>query len=663
MNEEKNCVWASYYMAFADALLMYKNDRKELLRITRDIYKELDMRYPFIDNGTELEDICPFTIMGCFNKGINNENRIAIMHAFSEKLGISVPVPNEFEGIPVLNNLKAWFFRYREQRKPSDIPNLWEVFENAIYFADKPSEGNKAQFIDSYNKVIKQGCISWNITMGLFWIRPYFYLNLDSRNREYLVVSELSENKMLRSLPEANAYLELIERCKDAFANSKNIYHSFPELSRKAWVAAEEGDNKFSRWMIPLVFALRELGGAATPKEARDRISSDLELSDAALNEVRGKSGINKFSNEVAWARQYLVYADIISNEKRAIWKLTEKGKNIELTPGMIDEIVKDGRKKAAKAKKEVEEEEEVELAGEVREEEEVFDYEIYREEDFLEDVFIDKESYEALITLLEKKKNVILEGAPGVGKTFIAKRLAYSIMGMKNSEHVKMVQFHQSYSYEDFVMGYRPNDTGFELKAGPFYEFCKKAEENPGGNYYFIIDEINRGNMSKIFGELLMLIEADKRGLHLDLLYSDDKIPRSFSVPKNLYIIGMMNTADRSLAMIDYALRRRFAFYPIRPAFESEGFEKIIRLADNNKFNELINMVKKLNKEIAEDEALGEGFMIGHSYFCTEKKIEDVWLRSIVEYEIIPLIKEYWFDDNEKVIEWSKKLRGVVND
>lgn len=329
----------------------------------------------------------------------------------------------------------------------------------------------------------------------------------------------------------------------------------------------------------------------------------------------------------------------------------------------MIDEIVKDGRKKAAKAKIDVEEEEIVESTEQVKENEEVAGYERYREEDFIEDVFIDKENYEALTTLLQKKKNIILEGAPGVGKTFIAKRLAYSMMGRKNVDHVKMVQFHQSYSYEDFVMGYRPTDTGFELKAGPFYDFCKKAEADPDGDYYFIIDEINRGNMSKIFGELLMLIEADKRGLQLDLLYADDKFQRSFSVPKNLYIIGMMNTADRSLAMIDYALRRRFAFYPIKPAFESEGFEKIIRLADNNKFNKLIDVIKNLNKEIAEDEALGEGFMIGHSYFCTDKNIDDVWLRSVVEYEIIPLIQEYWFDDHEKVVEWSKKLRGVVND
>lgn len=240
MDQETKCVWASYYMAFADALLMYKNDRRELLRITRDIYKRLDMKYPFMDNGTELEDICPFTIMGCFNKGITNENRMAIMHEFSEHLGISEPVPNAFEGIPVLNNLKAWFFRYREQRKPSDIPNLWELFESAIRFADKPSEGNKAQFIDSYNKVTKQSCINWNITMGLFWIRPYFYLNLDSRNREYLLANELITNKRMRSLPEADAYLEMIERCKNEFTKPENTYHSFPELSRQAWIASEE---------------------------------------------------------------------------------------------------------------------------------------------------------------------------------------------------------------------------------------------------------------------------------------------------------------------------------------------------------------------------------------------------------------------------------------
>ena len=176
------------------------------------------------------------------------------------------------------------------------------------------------------------------------------------------------------------------------------------------------------------------------------------------------------------------------------------------------------------------------------------------------------------MVGALESKKNIILQGAPGVGKTFISKRLAYSIMGVKDVERVMMVQFHQSYSYEDFIMGYRPSSNGFVLKTGAFYNFCKKAQDDTDNKYFFIIDEINRGNLSKIFGELFVLLEADKRGSRnkLQLLYSDEL----FYIPENVYIIGMMNKADRSLAMMDYALRRRFSFIDIAPGFESDGFK-----------------------------------------------------------------------------------------
>ena len=252
------------------------------------------------------------------------------------------------------------------------------------------------------------------------------------------------------------------------------------------------------------------------------------------------------------------------------------------------------------------------------------------------------------------------MQGAPGVGKTFMAKRLAYSILGCKDKKCVQMVQFHQSYSYEDFIVGYRPTENGFELEYGPFYDFCKQAEKD-GRPHFFIIDEINRGNVSKIFGELLMLIETDKREESLKLLYTKE----DFSVPKNVYIIGMMNTADRSLAIIDYALRRRFAFYDVRPAFNNSMFIEMTEKKESESLKRLISYVKLLNDDIRKDDSLGSGFEVGHSYFCTsdDTQIDRKWIKSTVEYEIIPLINEYWFDDREKVDEWSEKLRGVEND
>ena len=285
--------------------------------------------------------------------------------------------------------------------------------------------------------------------------------------------------------------------------------------------------------------------------------------------------------------------------------------------------------------------------------------YPPYGEDDFLQDVFMQQEDYEKLVDILKIKKNIILQGAPGVGKTYAAKRLAYSIMGEKDVERVMMVQFHQSYSYEDFIMGYRPTATGFELKKGAFYNFCKKAEIDTDRDYFFIIDEINRGNLSKIFGELFMLIENDKRGIPLQLLYADEK----FSVPRNVYLIGMMNTADRSLAMLDYALRRRFAFVDLKPGFETEGFRAYQEELQSDAFDRLIACVLRLNAAIAADESLGEGFCIGHSYFCnrTKETTDAEHLNAIVEYELIPLLREYWFDEPEKVRDWAGKLRSAI--
>ena len=281
-----------------------------------------------------------------------------------------------------------------------------------------------------------------------------------------------------------------------------------------------------------------------------------------------------------------------------------------------------------------------------------------YPVEKFLEEVYMDRRGYDAIVGLLKTKMNIILQGAPGVGKTYAAKRLAYSMMGVKDTSRVEMVQFHQSYSYEDFIEGYRPSGSGFELVKGAFYSFCKKAADDQENDYFFIIDEINRGNLSTIFGELFMLIESDKRGPEnkLQLLYSHEL----FCVPANVHIIGMMNTADRSLAMLDYALRRRFAFVELRPAFDSEGFRAYRAGLVNSRFEALVREVVALNKEIAEDESLGDGFCIGHSYFCNmaADSCTDAALASIVDYELIPMLKEYWFDEPAKVREWTDRLR-----
>lgn len=426
-----------------------------------------------------------------------------------------------------------------------------------------------------------------------------------------------------------------------------------PGLAVDNWMVLLQDESVFNASSLRIMKCFLEFGGAATCKQLSKKYGENANFynagSQALAKRIADKTKctvITRKDGKVMWWPILYVGRQVESEEEGVyVWKLRDELEQalkeidlskVELNAADVDDSVHDLEPIVNKK---------------------------YGKEDFLAEVYMTGAKYDRLLNVLKRKKNIILQGAPGVGKTFAAKRLAYAMMGEKDKERVDFIQFHQNYSYEDFMMGYKPTENGgFEMQYGVFYRFCKKAENNSEKDYFFIIDEINRGNMSKIFGELLLLIEKDYRGTSSKLAYQN----LNFSVPENLYIIGMMNTADRSLAMIDYALRRRFSFFDMEPGFDTEGFKEYQEKLASDKFNALIECIKELNNEIADDPSLGKGFCIGHSYFCGLQADEctQELLEGIVEYDILPMLSEYWFDNlTEKVAPWSEKLYGALND
>ena len=663
--------WTDFYMEFADRLREYKDNRIELINKIQNVFIDLGMNLPTLERDVDGNDITPFdidpfTIFALFNKQISAESRMNILEQIKKEFSLENKPPITFHGIATVNNLKAAFYTFSDTRGEKDIDNLWNLFESALDFSRDDNSDNYNQFVNSYNIAQSQDRVKWNITMALNWIRPFTFINLDTNTRNMLSTDEIfsqefkNEIKSLKSPPSGEQYLKICQDCQSVIDNSEK-YSNFPELSHGAYLTnttnpedgpdggigdsdiktthywlyspghgAEMWDEFYKKGIMAIGWSY--LGNL---KEFSEKDEIRLKLQEINNNDSKFFNDVHalwQFTNEIKEGDIIFVkkgMTEIIGrgvvesdyqydkslghypNFRKVKWTHKgnwpyEKGKlhmktltdytNYKEIINYIKELIGDEWLIDDSKEKNPE----------------------YSPDKFLEEVYIDKDDYKVLVDLIINKKNIIIEGAPGVGKTFIAKRLAYSILEEKDLDRVMMVQFHQSYSYEDFVMGYRPSREGFELRRGSFYNFCKDAEEDSENPYFFIIDEINRGNLSKIFGELFMLIENDKRGEKnkIQLLYSDEL----FFIPKNVHIIGLMNTADRSLAMIDYALRRRFAFFDLKPGFESDGFKDYQNNLNNEKFDNLIEVMKELNYSIKEDESLGEGFRIGHSYLCNLK-------------------------------------------
>ena len=711
--------WIPFYNTFAKSLLPYRNNHASLISGIKEAYSSATIKLPTLNNNNEdINHIDPFTVMGLFNKtGMKDDKRLLIIKSLADTFHIDAPLPTRFDGIPVLNPLNATYYPFNEINNDDLFDKLWDLFETALQYADTHDDALRPKLSKLITFAINT---KYNgnskITMALYWLSPETYINLDSRNEWYIYESG--------KFPVVNSFylpnMKGIELTGELYFNILNAvktllpklgFKGFSDLSYEAWRYSEEvnamekgkeqanigsglADNNVqirrywiyspgssaSKWEEFYRKGIMAIGwhelGNLNQYASREAIRE-------AMKKIFGEEYNYKMNSLGTWEFSHVLKPGDIVFAKKGTGIVVGRGivtSTYEYDPSVDEqyphilhinwthnEEKPHPGKAATKTLTEItyytDYVAKLESLYQSDEEEDPPEietiYPAYTQKDFLQDVYMDKEDLYTLSTLLKKKKNIILQGAPGVGKTFTAKRLAYALMGEKNQDRVMMVQFHQNYSYEDFIEGFRPSSEGnqFVIKKGSFYQFCRKAGDDLDNDYYFIIDEINRGNMSRIFGELFMLIEADKRGNSLQLLYSDEK----FSVPGNVYIIGTMNTADRSLALLDYALRRRFAFFEMKPGFESTGFRNYREVLNNNKFNKLIAQVSALNETIAKDDCLGEGFCIGHSYFCDLKEITDGVLHDIIEYEIAPLLREYWYDEKGKAEDAIAGLKDAI--
>ena len=556
--------WARFYQAIVDGLLEYRDNRAPLMGFLQALASRVE-GLSFLEgdqfaDGRKgfIEDIDPFTLIGLFNRGVKESTRQAIAAQLADFLNVSEAVPESFEGIPLLNNQKSWFFPYAKERPSEHIDKLWEVFGSGLKLADNNNEQARETFSHDFDAAMELYGVAWNLTFALYWCRPWSFLSLDGNSREY--ISGKLRLPIGKHGPKNRCsgaeYLQLIDALNQRFAEPDFSVHSFPELSLEAWTYT----------------------GATVEPTGLDDEEEEINVTDEPprLESAR------------------------------------------PITPYGIDNILAEG-------------------------------------------CFLPREELERILRRFREKKNLILQGPPGTGKTWLAKRLGMALIGYEAQEpQLRVVQFHPNLSYEDFVRGWRPSGNGgLSLHEGVFMQMVKAALAEPSECYVLVIEEINRGNPAQIFGELLTLLEAGKRTPRdaMQLCYPDpDGINRPVYVPENLFVIGTMNIADRSLALVDLAFRRRFAFINLEPSLGEAWSDWVVnrRQMDAATAAKIQQRFIQLNQTIAADNRLGKAFRIGHSYITPTQSMEGRdtrdWFNEVIDSELKPLLEEYWFDAPEEV-------------
>lgn len=678
--------WTPFYQELADKLVPYRSKQSDLIAYIESL-RAKGVKVSALQDRDEagnrflLNEIDPFTFYGNFNRGTKTETRVAILKAIKTEFQITAPVPTDFSGIPVLNNMKAWFFSSSPYRKTGDVARLWDVFEAALH----PNPLQSEEFGKAFDAALEVRNTNVNLTMGLFWIRPFTFLSLDGNNQQFLGIQIPSDGLSF------SFYKETLEKVR--------AKHSvdFPHLSRNAWIANNE----------PVIAGK---GDPDTPAKVNPEIG--YWLVGAYWDDQEAPDQTDRFLSEGVWENGYTdKYLDQVRQmkvgDRIAIKSMftqkhelpfDNKGKTVSgmwiKATGTIVKNVGDGRTV------EVEWDQKPEQARpwyfctyqrtiwQLKKEDpyaerlirfvffgEKQDFEFfmslpdtaasleaakpYSVADMIsEGVFLGEDEINQVLSRWRIKKNLILQGAPGVGKTFVGRKLAFALLSELDPARITTVQFHPSYSYEDFVRGYRPTDEAgkFVLLDGPMLQLCSRAKDDPDRPHVLFIDEINRANVSQVLGELMVLLEPDKRGIANSVtpLYRRNPEER-FHVPENVFVIGTMNIADRSLALVDYALRRRFAFMTLEPRFGSVSFRNWLKERGMKEplIQKIDSVMSALNDTIAKDSLLGPAYRVGHSFFCPAgtdfSQLGESWYRDVVETEIRPLLLEYWYDAPQK--------------